>query len=214
MEKVYLLIEDDEYPFEMPDCVQAINVSKQKFFKPNGPNYNLKWTYMTLMRAALPKIFPDLDIILSLDNDVIVDRNINDIWNLPISQFYYSAAREPLKSYGGKDYKFPLYTQMGVVLFNLKKLRDTGMVNRVIDALNAYWFSLVEQDCMNLLCQGYIFPMPAEYNATNYTEHVDNPKMVHFAAIKDWTHLPLVEKYRNIPWSEIRKGEQHGTGNN
>ena len=206
VDKIYLLIEDDDFPFYLPDCVETINVSNQKFFKNDGPNFKLKWTYMTLMRAALPKIFPDIDVILSMDDDVIALKDISDLWDLPIDDYYFSAAKEPLKSDGGSDYKFPLYTQMGVVLFNLKKLREDGMVDRVIDALNAYWFSIAEQDCMNLMCQGHIYPMPAEYNATNYTEKVDDPKMVHYAAIKDWNTKPDVERYRNIPWSDIRGG--------
>ena len=137
---------------------------------------------------------------------MIALQDISDVWNLPIDDYYYAAAREPLKSQGGADYKFPLYTQMGVALFNLKKLREDGMCDRVIEALNAYWFSIAEQDCMNLLCQGKIYPMPGEYNFTNYTEFCSNPKMIHYAAIKDWTHKPEVEHYRSIPWSQIRGG--------
>ena len=205
VDKVYLLIEDDRFPHDLPDCVETINVSSQTFFRSNGPNYNLKWTYMTLMRAALPKIFPDLDVILSMDDDVIALQDVSDLWDLPIEDYYFAAAEEPKKSKGGSDYKFPLYTQMGVVLFNLKKLREDGMCDRVIEALNAYWFSIAEQDCMNLLCQGKIYPMPGDYNATNYTKHSDHPKMIHYAAIPDWTHRREVDHYRNIPWEEIRK---------
>lgn len=207
VDKIYLLIEDDIFPYELPDCVETINVSNQPYFKPDGPNFKLKWTYMTLMRAALPKIFPDIDVILSLDDDVIATGDVSDVWDLPIDDYYFAAAKEPRKSEGGDKFKHPLYVQMGVVLFNLKKLREDGMCDRVIEALNAYWFSIAEQDCMNLLCRGYIYPMPPEYNATDFTEKVDEPKMVHFAAKKDWTHLPLVEQYRKIPFSEIRKGE-------
>ena len=206
VDKIYLLIEDDHFPFYLPKCVETINVSRQPYFRPNSPNFNLKWTYMTLMRAALPKIFPDTDVILSMDDDVIALQDVSDLWDLPIQDYYFAASREPRKSTGGDDYKFPLYTQMGVVLFNLKKLRDDGMCDMVIEALNAYWFSIAEQDCMNLLCQGHIYPMPSEYNMNNYTEPCANPKMIHFAAIKDWAHKPQVEMYRTRPWSQIRGG--------
>lgn len=88
VDKVYLLIEDDRFPHDLPDCVETINVSSQTFFRSNGPNYNLKWTYMTLMRAALPKIFPDLDVILSMDDDVIALQDVSDLWDLPIEDYY------------------------------------------------------------------------------------------------------------------------------
>ena len=38
VEKVYLLIEDDEFPYYLPDCVETVNVSNQTYFRPGGPN--------------------------------------------------------------------------------------------------------------------------------------------------------------------------------
>lgn len=215
VDKIFFLIEDDKFPEYLPDCIETINVSKQPYFKPTSPNFRLKWTYMTLLRAALPKVFPDLDRILSLDDDVIAVDDVSDVWDLPIDDYYYSAAREPLKSTGGKDYKFQLYTQMGVVLFNLTKLREDGMVDKVIEALNAYFFSIAEQDCMNLLCQGHIYPMPCEYNQTNYTERSEHPRLIHYAAVpfKRWTNEPPVIKYRNMSWSEVMwRHDEHTKG--
>ena len=168
---------------------------------------------MTLMRAALPKIFPDLDVILSLDDDTIAVDDCSAVWDLPIDDYYYAAAREPKKSTGGSDYKFPLYTQMGVVLFNLAKLRETGMCDRVIEALNAYWFSIAEQDCMNLLCQCEIYPMPGEYNQTRFTEPSDHPKIIHYAAVplKEWQYNAPVNMYRNMSWENVmRRNGLHG----
>ena len=206
VDKVHLLIEDDEFPYYLPKCVETINVSNQPYFRHDGPNFKLKWTYMTLMRAALPKIFPDIDVILSMDDDVIALGDVSPVWDLPIEDYYFAACREPKKSQGGSDFKFPLYTQMGVVLFNLKKLREDGMCDKVIDTLNSRWFSIAEQDCMNELCQGHIYPMPPQYNYTNYTEQINAPKMIHYAAIKNWTGKSAVVKYRQIPWSKIRGG--------
>ena len=168
---------------------------------------------MTLLRAALPKVFPDTDRILSLDDDVIAIDDVSSLWDLPIEDYYYAASRESRKSGGGADYKFPLYTQMGVVLFNLTKLRDTGMCDRVIEALNAYWFSIAEQDCMNLLCQGSIYPMPSEYNQTRFTEASDHPRMIHYAAVPlaEWQYNAPVNMYRNMSWDEtMRRHRLHG----
>lgn len=210
VDKIYFLIEDDKFPEWLPECIETINVSKQPYFKPTSPNFKLKWTYMTLLRAALPKIFPDTDRILSLDDDVIAIDDVSALWDLPIEDYYYAAAREPKKSDGGADYKFPLYTQMGVVLFNLAKLRDDGMCDRIIEALNAYFFSIAEQDCMNLLCQGAIYPMPCEYNQTNYTEKSNHPRMIHYAAVRlpDWQYAAPANLYRNMLWDEVMR--RHG----
>ena len=102
VDKVYLLIEDDEFPYELPDCVETINVSGQPYFRHDGPNYStIPWTWMTMMRAALWDLFPDLDVILSLDNDTIIDKDISELWDLPIADYYFSAARAPAPSPGG-----------------------------------------------------------------------------------------------------------------
>lgn len=203
VDKVYLLIEDDKFPFELPDCVETINVSNQPYFDHNGPNYHgMKWTWMTMMRAALAKAFPDLDVILSLDNDTIIDQDISEIWDLPIDDYYYAASREPLKSKGGRTYVCDLFTQMGVVLYNLKKLRD-GKADEVIHALNTDRYIFAEQDAFNLMCQGNIYPMPSEYNACDYTEPCSNPKIHHFAAIWEWQHFPQVLKYKDKSFEEI-----------
>ena len=160
---------------------------------------------MTLMRAALTKVLPDVDIVLSMDDDVIAIRDMSDVWDLPIDGYYYSASEEPLKSKGGRFYVCDLYTQMGVVLFNLKKLREDGKDDEVISLLNRKFYSIAEQDCMNLNCQGMIYPMPPEFNMCDYTRHEGIPKMVHYAALANWKMFNLVNHYRSVPWEEVER---------
>ena len=114
VDKIYLLIEDDKFPIELPKEVECINVSGQTYFKPDGPIMKSQFSYMALMRAALPKVFPDLDTILSLDVDTIVDKDISDIWDIPLGdKYYFAAAPEVKRSENGF-----VYTNAGVTLFN------------------------------------------------------------------------------------------------
>ena len=89
VEKIYFLIEDDTFPYELPPMVECINVSNQPFFRKDGPNYNSSWTYMVLIRAALTKLFPNLNTILSLDVDTIVNQNINYLWDTGLDNYYF-----------------------------------------------------------------------------------------------------------------------------
>ena len=66
MDRVYLLIEDDTYPYPVPDCVRVVNVSEQEFFEKDSPNYQSPWSYMTMMRCALATMLPDEKRILCL----------------------------------------------------------------------------------------------------------------------------------------------------
>lgn len=189
VDKVYLLIEDDEFPYELPPKVETINVSGQTYFRKDSPNYRNGWTYMVLMRAALHRVFPNLDRILSLDCDTIVAKDISELWDLPIEDYYLAGAKEPWKSIGCT------YINCGVMLLNLKKLRD-GKGDELIDALNTKHYAFNEQDCIAERCRGGIYVMSSDYNANNYTIPTTPPKIVHFAAIKNWQTQPLVEMYR------------------
>ena len=189
VEQIYFLIEDDEFPYDLPPNTATINISNQKYFDPDGPNFNSSWTYMVLIRAALSKVFPQLDTILSLDVDTIVNEDISDIWNTPLDNYYLAAVKEPEKSINS------LYINMGVALLNLKKLRDDKKDDEIIHALNTIQYDYNEQDCINELCQGSIYELSPDYNVTNYTVEAKHRKIIHFAAIKKWEILPLVKSY-------------------
>lgn len=197
---IYFLIEDPVFPYELPDYIQCVDVSNQHYFRKNGPNVYKLWTWMVLMRAALAKMFPDLDRILSLDVDTIVNRNIDELWDLPIDDYYLAGVPEP-----GKTRLNSTYVNMGAVMFNLKMLRITGMDDKIIRSLNKDRFRFAEQDCMNLLLGGHIMALPSMYNANDWTEKVDNPKIYHFACDKKWNQRPISRYYSEIPWSEIRR---------
>lgn len=195
LDKVYLLIEDDAFPYYLPTVCETINVSGQQFFGADCPNLGNSWTWMVLMRAALPFIFPNLDRILSLDCDTIVTDDITELWDLDISNHYFAACREPLTSAGGAYYKQPLYCNVGVAMYNLAKMRDDGVAAEVIELLNHKRLPFVEQDALNEVCQSAILPISAKFNKCDYTEPVGYAKITHFAGIKDWARNPLVREY-------------------
>ena len=204
IDKVYFLIEDDEFPSELPPIVETRNISGQEWFPEGGPNYGNRWTYMILVRAAFSKLFPELDTILSLDVDTIVTKDISDLWELPVcmDDFYVAACREPKKSDG------MLYFNAGVMLLNLKKLRETGMDDLLIIDLNANRYGFCEQDCMNKHFQRHILKIPAEYNANAFTEETKTIRVMHYAAVRDWSGMPLVTHYRDMDWKEVLERRQ------
>lgn len=203
VDQIYLMIEDDEFPYMMPDKVKFINVSNQTYFHHDGPNMHSQWTYMVLMRVALTKYFPQYSKILTLDVDTIVDHNIDDVWNLPIENYYFAAAKEPLCSKGGPYYKMDSYYNCGVVLWNLHKLREDGKDDEIIAELNTTYHPFPEQDVCNILCEGSIYDLPSKYNASDWTASTSDPAIVHYAAIREWNTFPLVQKYKVIPWESI-----------
>ena len=190
VDTIYLIIEDDEFPVQLPKT-KVINMSEQQFFQPGGPNFNQHWTYMVLMKAALFKILKE-HRVLSLDVDTIIDSDISDLWDLPLNNYYLAAGREPHKSQDGF-----LAINAGVIMFNLKKLRD-GKGDEILEAINTKHYAFNEQDAINELCQGGIYELPPEYNVHQWAvPTAKTPIITHFAGygVSDWFHFSLAQKY-------------------
>ena len=205
VDKVFFVIEDDEFPTELPPLVHCVNVSGQEFFKPDGPNMKSQYTYMAMMRIALCHVLPDVDRVLSLDCDTIVQRDASAVWDMPIDDCYFSATPEWHRSAHGLQ-----YCNAGVTLFNLEKMRD-GKADECIEVLNKHFLRWVEQDVANYLCLGRIHEMPAYYNGNEWTNH-NNPDVVikHYAGVPghQWRNRAEVMHWRNMPWEEVMK--RHG----
>ena len=207
---IHFLIEDEEFPHELPSMVQCHDVSDQTFFPQGGPNMMSDFTYMAMMRSALCHVLRDLDKVLSLDCDTICVRDVSSIWDLPIDGRYFSATHEWHRSTDAY-----LYCNHGVVLYNLDMMRD-GKADEVIAELNANRYTWVEQDVCNQLCQGAIFDMPSEYNSNWWTDkNAPNARIVHYAGVKrsDWENRPEVVKYRSMTWEQAMwMQERHRSG--
>ena len=204
VDSIYVLTEDDVFPYDLP--VIPINVSGQQFFRRDGPNYDgTRFSWMVLMRAALYQLFPDLDRILSIDADTIVLGDMSGLWDLPMDDYYFAGAREPWKSTGGKWYVQDLYVNAGVSFHNLRKLRD-GKGDEVVAALNNRKYTYLEQDALNIYCEGSILEIPSAYNANSWTEpcNKDETIVVHYAAIANWWETDLVKDYKGRTVNETR----------
>lgn len=188
---VYAIVEDDYVPIDMPK-VKFINMAHQSFFKPEGPNYCSQWTYMAMMRVALFKVLDDEDRVLSLDCDTFVVRDISELWELPIDDYYLAAGKEP-----GKSLPDFMSINGGVMLQNLEKLRD-GKGDDLIMALNTTHYDFVDQDAISDLCQGGILELPPEFNVHPWAVRTNKePAIIHYAAIRDWSKQPLYLQFKN-----------------
>lgn len=188
--RVYLLIETDDFPYPIPDYVHPVNISEQNFFPKDSANYINPWSYMTMMRCALAQMLPDEKMVLWLDIDTIIDDDITDLFEMDMNGYYYAGSIEPSKS---KD--IFQYINAGVLLCNLENLRALYKEQEMIAFLNTYKLNWLDQDIINLLCQGRIRLISSEYNYNPFTQPCIRPRIVHFAAIKDFSHEWIYRKY-------------------
>lgn len=203
VEKIYFLIEDDIFPYELPKEIECINISNQVYFDKNGPNYDNVCTYMVLLRAAYSKIFPNLDRILSIDMDTIVNENISDLWDLDLTNYYIAAVEETELSE-----KEGSYFNMGVAMLNLKKIREDKKDDEMIEAINTYWYRYKEQDCFNEFFRGHALILPSDYNCCMQAAEPQREKITHFAGLYKLDKYPHFNYYRNLPVDKIQRNIQ------
>jgi len=207
VDKIYILIEDDQYPYPLPDMIETINMSGQNFFTPDGPNYHDKFTYLALCRVCLTKILPpEIETVLSIDCDTVVLKNIDDIWAQDLTGYYMAMTMEPYKCRWEEK-----YFNAGVNLQNLKLIREDGKDDEMIRLLNTTKFDCVDQDAFNIACKGKIMEMPGEYNHNRWTVKPFREVCIeHFAGcgVRNWGCHELMQRYIQMSWKEVLKGRR------
>ena len=197
VDRVYLLVEDLPFPYELPERVTALNVSGFRAFDPQGPNYNCKWTYMVLMKTALPILFGQHDRMLCLDIDTIVMRNPDAIFDVDLDGYYLAAVHDTARPAD------PEYINAGVMYMNLEAMRQDKKDVELIQTLNTRKYTFCEQEAIHEFCHGRILRLPGEWNVSNWTDRPNQAPIIrHFAAEKDWFNDPLVQEWDAKPWPD------------
>jgi len=205
VDRIVFLTEDDAFPVDLPPVYRCVNVSGQRYFDPHGPNVNGYYTYMTLMRAALSKLFPEYDRVLLLDPDTVVSGSLDELWGTDLGGYYYAAVRETRNN---NHTKVP-YFNAGVMLCNLAALRD-GTDDRIIHEINTVGYEYLEQDVINFLCDGRIRELPAEYNASHCTGPSDTERIHHYVSYSKHMFLPAADRYDRMTFEEIFRSRKDG----
>lgn len=206
VDKIYFLIEDDEFPERLPPQIETLNVSKQQFFPRHSVNYKTPFSYMALLRVCYTKFFPDLDKILQLDVDTVVVDNIDELWEIDLTNKWFSAVHEDFSTYKPFGQK---YYNIGVAMFNLDEIRNKEVDEKLINYLNTVQVPYIDQDAWNRFGIGKDVAMPTRFNESFVTGYTMNPAIVHFAGFKDWYNNPRVprreyiKKYEEMSWENV-----------
>ena len=196
VEKIYLMIEDDEMPYDVPDVCECINISNQQYFTQDGPNMRSMFTYAAMMRATYADLFWDEDRIIQLDVDTIICDSLQPLWDLCLADKWFAAVPEYKSNYRPFG---PMYYNVGVAVFNLRQMRKDGAVQMLVDWLNTTSAMCVDQDALNFFALRDVnraTVIPIRYNECFATGETDDPAVVHYAGYPDWM------RRENLPRSE------------
>ena len=182
VDKIYLFIEDDEISYLKNDKIEFININNLlEYVKQDSPNYNTKYTKLSYLRCYFSKILNE-DKILYLDVDTLVVDNIQELWKLNLKDNVIAGVHELgewnkyLNTYGLDD----TYINSGVLLMDLKKIREEKLDDSMIYLLNHNKYAFPDQDVINLVCRNRIHHLNNIYNSSETTGIVDNAKILHY----------------------------------
>lgn len=195
---VHLLLEDDTFPVPPQHLLTVHNVSGQRFFPPDGPNITEHWTYMALMKLALPLILPVTDRALWLDADTIVRDDISPIWQTDLSGCYAAMVLD-------RDSDGQPHYNDGVCLFNLSMIRRDGLVPEMIRDANTTHYGLIEQEILNRHMRGRLHELPAEYNAMYHLRNYPpgHARIFHTTTMKPPSRSGIYQHYAHLSWEEV-----------
>lgn len=182
VDKVYLFIEDDNIPYITDKRVEFINYNKlEEYITQESPNYNTHYTKSSYLRCYFSKVLKE-DKILYLDVDALVVDNLDDLWNMKMGDNVLIGVHEGgewnkhLYTYGLDD----TYINSGVLVMDLKKIRQERLDDSMIYLLNNNKYSFPDQDVINLVCRNRVLIVSNIYNSTETTGFRDDAKIIHY----------------------------------
>ena len=189
---VYLLIEDDAFPYEVDAPHKVINVSGIRI---HGANADTTFSYMALLRPMLADIVPE-DKVLYIDVDTVVCEDLTPLWETDMTGKYWGAVRESQEWYNPFGHS---YYNNGVSLYNLKQMREDGLVAKLVKELEEVKYRFPDQDVMNKFCvPDKVVRLPVKYNESYACGFTQRPAIVHFAGIPNWYGNPYILRHEYL----------------
>ena len=109
-----------------------------------SPNETAYCTPYTLLRLLADKIENIPDKLLYLDIDMMAAKDISELFNIDISDYEYAAVKE---KYGSKLIR-PDYINAGMLLLNMKKIRETGLLEKAREKIRTKKMLFADQDAI------------------------------------------------------------------
>ncbi len=206
--------------------IDFYDVSKwiERFDIPTVNHLTPEATY----RLLVDKIFKEYTKIIYIDCDVVVRRDLGELYEIELGSNMLGAVRGRVfpasAKYINDELKLPIdiYFNSGVLLINLKRFREENIGDKGLKMLSEKTYSTQDQDVLNILCKNHVKYIDGRWNVE--WEHltglsgqpiidesrkgsldlVNDPYIVHYTTgIKPWTH-PEIE-LAELFWKIARK---------
>lgn len=156
-------------------------------------------TPYTLLRL-LADLVPDMpEKLLYLDIDMMAGDDISKLYNIDVSEYEYAAVREKY----GSIFIWPDYINAGMLLLNMKKIRETGLLEKARELIKTKKMLFADQDAIYRSTTKKLL-LPRIYNEQSKFNKKDTV-ICHFCKRLLLLPYPRTENYKQWHIEKVHK---------
>ncbi len=162
---------------------------------PNEQAYCSPYTLLRLFADMVPDM-PDK--LLYLDIDLLFNRDIMLLYGTDVTNYEYAAARD----HYGKFLLNPNYINAGVLLFNMKKCKETGLFTKARNLIKTKKMTFADQDAIYRSTTKKLM-LPQRFNDQKFCHK--HTVVRHFSKRLFWLPYPHTANIKQWNVSKVHK---------
>jgi lipopolysaccharide biosynthesis glycosyltransferase len=164
----------------------------------NSKNAKSGYTPYAFLRLFLDELQNIPDKLVYLDVDTMCTGDVAELYNIDISNYEYGATLD----YLGSHWINRRYCNSGVLLLNIKKIRETGLFLKCRNMVNKRWMIMPDQSALN---KHAVAKLIIHRKFNEQRQRTDETVVVHFC--KGIKFLPFFHIYNIKQWDRenVRK---------
>ncbi len=181
------------------NCVRKVDVTslyREEF--DQCPNESAYCSPYTLIRLFADRVEDMPDKLLYLDVDILFNRDIHLLYDIDVSDVEYAAARD----HYGKYLLYPNYINAGVLLLNLEKMKQTGILTRARALLRVKKLVFADQSAL-IRSTTKKKVLPQKFNDQKFLHR--HTVVRHFSKRLFWLPYPHTDNVKQWQVSRVHK---------
>ena len=187
----------------------TINIIDYENSYRNVYNENIYVSNATFIRFDIPKILVNYDKILYLDTDIIVQKDLTELYETDLQDTYAGVVLDIGELFYDltERTKVDRYFNAGMILYNAKKYRNENLTKKLIEIYNNNFKELIlmDQDALNIVFNNNITVLSPLYNyqqsISEYWEKevleyyslstkikINDIHIIHYTRMKPWIY--------------------------
>lgn len=189
-----------------------------------------------LFRIFIPKVIPNIKRVLYLDSDILIRRELKELYDVDLNGHIIGATRE-YKTFFAKEHAESIgmtdcdeMFNSGVLLIDCEKFEKNSVRDRSLELLTDDYknirrrYIFLDQDILNCVLEGDVQWVDSHWNVQTqylnkpyvfrqesffkeYEALCENPWIIHFAGEnKPWSDLKV--PHSQLYWDAVRKSDR------